>query len=75
MIPAIAAGAALLAGGVTAGEVAVGAAAVIAGGVAAKKALSGGDEKDQKDDSETQVRYVSEDYVKKQIAKGTMSKS
>lgn len=78
MIPVFAAGAAMLAGGTTvgatAGAIAAGAAAV-AGGIAAQKALSGGDEKDQKDDSETQVRYVSEDYVKKQIAKGTMSKS
>lgn len=54
--------------------IAVVGAAAVAGGIAVKKAMSGGNEKDKKDDSETQVRYVSEDYVKKQLAKGTMSK-
>lgn len=49
-------------------------AALFAGGVALGKALGDGEDKDKKDASETSARYVSEEYVKKQLAKGTMGK-
>lgn len=57
MIPVIAAGAALFAGGVAVG-----------------KALGGSDDKDKKDEPEASMRYVPEEYVKKQLEKGKMEK-
>ena len=49
-------------------------AALFAGGIAVGKALGGSDDKDKKDEPEASMRYVPEEYVKKQLEKGKMEK-
>ena len=74
MVPVIAAGAAMLAGGTTvgatAGTIAAGAAAV-AGGIAVKKAMSSGG----KEETATQMREVSASEVPAHIRKKIQDKA